>query len=538
MSEDIGDTQERILLDADVFKAGPGSADPSAEVTQPLAALRGQPVDVARYRPGDYEPSYPDRGYHDTGHPDAGHRALYQDSGSQDTGSQRSGYLDPGNRATDDGDAAYADSASEAPSQWETPSSTTSWSEPPVPLWAERPEPAPSQPPIQPAALERSADQRPADPLGRRSPRLTVGVVALACGLLGGMVGGGIGGYVVQRDDNAAELGGTQRLTTGNVVDESAALVEPLPADNSSIAAVARKLLPSTVQIVATFDGQRDGATGSGFVLDSAGHIVTNNHVIEQATDSDGAIRIVDRAGNTIDATVVGRSPVYDLAVLEVGRRAKLTPAALGRSRALNVGDGVVAIGSPLGLSSTVTAGIVSALNRPVTTGDAGNQSSYINAVQTDAAINPGNSGGPLVNLRGQVVGVNSAIATTGASRGEAGNIGVGFAIPVEQVRTTVKQILATGEARYPVIGAKVRTGGDGEAAGARIDEVIANTPADRAGIKPGDLITSIEGQRVLDGIELIVAIRTHQPGETVAMVVQRDGGERTVTLTLDSEVG
>ncbi len=235
---------------------------------------------------------------------------------------------------------------------------------------------------------------------------------------------------------------------------------------------------------------------------------------------------IIDNLGNSYDATVVGRSNVYDLAVLEATDAKNLSPATLGRSRTLRVGEGVVAFGSPLGLSSTVTAGIVSALNRPVTTGDAGNQSSYINAVQTDAAINPGNSGGPLVNLRGQVVGVNSAIATTGATQGEAGNIGVGFAIPVEQVRTTTRQILETGEARYPVIGAQVQTG-SGDDTGALISDVSSGTPADRAGLEAGDVITRIEGQPVLDGIELIVAIRTHQPGETIQVQVVRNGRER-----------
>ena len=198
-----------------------------------------------------------------------------------------------------------------------------------------------------------------------------------------------------------------------------------------------------------------------------------------------------------------------------------------------------MAIGSPLGLSSTVTAGIVSALQRPVTTGDSASSSSYINAVQTDAAINPGNSGGPLVNLLGQVVGVNSAIATTGGgvTGDEAGNIGVGFAIPMEQVEVTADQILRTGEARYPVIGAKVQTG-QRDGAGAEIDEVIDDTPADDAGLEKGDVIVALEGQRVTDGIALIVSIRSHQPGETLAFTVLRDGEEKTFDVVLDSEVG
>jgi putative serine protease PepD len=198
----------------------------------------------------------------------------------------------------------------------------------------------------------------------------------------------------------------------------------------------------------------------------------------------------------------------------------------------------VVAIGSPLGLSSTVTAGIISALNRPVSTGDSQDEASYINAVQTDAAINPGNSGGPLVNLAGEVVGVNSAIATTGGGLGEAGNIGVGFAIPVEQVRTTADQILRTGEARYPVIGAQVQIGGSEEGRGAVIDEVLPDTPAEEAGLAKDDLVTELEGERVADGIALIVMIRTHQPGETLAFTVVRGGDERQVEVTLDSEVG
>jgi putative serine protease PepD len=202
----------------------------------------------------------------------------------------------------------------------------------------------------------------------------------------------------------------------------------------------------------------------------------------------------------------------------------------------MRVGDTVVAIGSPLGLSSTVTSGIISATDRPVTTGDQ-NQSSYINAVQTDAAINPGNSGGPLVNLRGQVVGVNSAIATTGGSiGGESGNIGVGFAIPMEQVRITASEILATGKARYPVIGANVNTGAKSD--GAEVVDVPSGTPAAAAGLRKGDIVTGVDGKQITDGISLIVAIRSHQPGETVTLDVKRAGGGTKVRVTLDGKVG
>ena len=354
-------------------------------------------------------------------------------------------------------------------------------------------------------------------------------VLALVVGIAGGAIGGLV--YEEVRDDGPGTV--SAGLSGVDTVSEA-----PLPAQNGSIAAVAARLLPSTVQISAEYQGQAGGATGSGFVLDRQGHIVTNNHVVQDADKDDGPISVVDEDGNSYPAQVVGRSSVYDLAVLYVPKAKSLQPAALGSSQALRVGDGVVAIGSPLGLSSTVTAGIVSALHRPVTTGSTGDDSSYINAVQTDAAINPGNSGGPLVNLRGQVVGVNSAIATTGGTvGGESGNIGVGFAIPIEQVRITADQILRTGEASYPVIGAKVKTGETG-GDGAEIDSVMPDTPAEKGGLEKGDVIVAVDGERVSDGIALIVAIRAHQPGETVDFTIERDGKEQTVSLTLGSETG
>ena len=319
----------------------------------------------------------------------------------------------------------------------------------------------------------------------------------------------------------------------------------PLSADNGSVAAVAERVLPSTVQIQANggADGNtRGGATGSGFVLDAKGHVITNNHVVADATGK-GELKVLTRSGKKLAATIVGRSPVYDLAVLDVPGAKALRPAAIGSARTLRVGDTVVAIGSPLGLSSTVTSGIVSATNRPVTTGSASQAaSSFIDALQTDAAINPGNSGGPLSNLRGQVVGVNSAIATTGGSvGGESGNIGVGFAIPMEQVRVTAAQILATGKAHYPVIGADVNTNpaASGKTVvGAQVLRVPSGSPAAAGGLRKGDVVTNVNGKNVTTGIGLIVAIRSHQPGETVKLRIQRDGTSRTVRVRLQSKVG
>jgi putative serine protease PepD len=377
----------------------------------------------------------------------------------------------------------------------------------------------------------------PADDRRHAGPKVTgwiwpaLAAMALVIGVIGG-----VAGSVVYENVNDEDTPGT----VADGLDGVDTVSLPPIKDGGTVAAVAQKLLPSTVQISAEFEGQEGGATGSGFVLDKQGHIITNNHVVEDAAENEGRIEIVDHEGNRYEADVVGRSPVYDLAVLYSEDATELKPAALGASRQLRVGDGVVAIGSPLGLSSTVTAGIVSALNRPVTTGETADDSSYINAVQTDAAINPGNSGGPLVNLVGQVVGVNSAIATNGGGTidGEAGNIGVGFAIPVEQVRVTADQILRTGEASYPVIGAEVQTGGIDDGDGAEINKVNEDTPAEEGGLEKGDVVIAVDGDRVTDGIALIVAIRSHQPGETVEFTYLRDGDEQTTEITLGSQTG
>jgi len=435
----------------------------------------------------------------------------------------------PGDRADTEATAPLSfgrPPAPPAPPGPPSPSWVPPTTQPPPGRWTGYPPPPGTQP--MPAAPARHVA-----PTGRVPgwvwPAVTV--LALVIGLLGGGLGSVVYEGLTSNDNPGAVSNGLDGVDTVSL--------PPLTKADGSVEAVAQELLPSTVQISAEYNGQKGGATGSGFVLDRQGHVITNNHVVAEAASDDGPIEIVDQDGNRYEATLVGRSPVYDLAVLYAPGVKSLKPASLGASQALRVGEGVVAFGSPLGLSSTVTAGIVSALHRPVTTGDSANDSSYINAVQTDAAINPGNSGGPLVNLRAQVVGVNSAIATTGGSSagGEAGNIGVGFAIPIEQVKITADQILRTGEARYPVIGAKVQTGQD-NGTGAAISEVVDGTPADKSGLQKGDVVTAVNGQRVSDGIALIVAIRAHQPGETLTFTVDRGGSQRTIRITLDSEVG
>jgi len=408
----------------------------------------------------------------------------------------------------------------------------------------------PPGPPSDPGAYDTVSTGRPYAPPGpthrysareeSREPRGGVPgwlwPVVSVLALLVGVVGGVVGGAAYENWHTASREG----QVSGGLGASGTVSQAPLPASNHSVASVAQQVLPSTIQVLAEYQGKKDGATGSGFVLDRSGHYITNNHVVADAVSNDGPIEIMDQKGDRYPATVVGRSPTYDLAVLYVKNGPKLPPASLGSAGVLRVGDEVVAFGSPLGLSSTVTAGIVSALNRPVTTsGDAASDAaSYINAVQTDAAINPGNSGGPLVDLTGRVVGVNSAIATTGTTGStEAGNIGVGFAIPIDQVKITADQILRTGRARYPVIGASVDTA-DTSDTGAKILGVTSGGPAARAGLRKGDLVTEVAGANVADGIALIVAIRAHQPGDTIAFTLRRAGSEMQVKVTLGSQVG
>ncbi len=301
----------------------------------------------------------------------------------------------------------------------------------------------------------------------------------------------------------------------------------------SPVVAVADAVLPSVVSLQVR--GPDAQVSGSGFVYDDGGHVVTNNHVIEPAAD-DGEITVSLSDGREVGAQIVGRSPSYDLAVIKLDDFSGLEPSALGMSAEVQVGQSVVAIGSPLGLNATVTSGIISATDRPVTAGGKG-ETSYINALQTDAAINPGNSGGPLVDLQGRVIGVNSAIATVGQSASEqSGNIGVGFSIPIDQVVSTVKQLIETGQAEYPVIGAQVSVATTSD--GARILEVEAGSPAEEAGLENGDVITKVNGEVVHDGVELIVKIRSFSPGETVTFDVKRSGQNDNLDVVLGKQVG
>ena len=302
------------------------------------------------------------------------------------------------------------------------------------------------------------------------------------------------------------------------------------PRADDSIAGIAQAVLPVVVSIDVT--SNQGAGTGSGFVIRSTAKesfILTNNHV---ATGAGGAQKITvtfqDQSQET--ATIVGTDASYDLAVLRIDR-GNLPVAALGDSNDVVVGDATIAIGSPLGLTGTVTSGIVSALNRPVTAGDA-TDVSFISAIQTDAAINPGNSGGPLVNSRGQVIGINSAIATTGSSvSGQSGSIGLGFAIPINQARRVATELIETGKSSYPVIGVQLDMTYEGQ--GALVLSVIEGGPASKTELAAGDVITEIDGVKVSDGTELVVRIRAKNPGDVVKLTLS-DGSVIEVTLGSD----
>ena len=304
-----------------------------------------------------------------------------------------------------------------------------------------------------------------------------------------------------------------------------------LGAPTIDVKSIAALVTPSVVSIKVT--STLGSGTGSGSVYKSdsnVSYIITNNHVIEDAVTS-GTISVELLNGNTLTAQIVGRDSAYDLAVLRVNR-GNLPTVTVGDSSKISVGDPVVAIGSPLGLASTVTSGIVSALNRPVTTGTSGAES-FVNAIQTDAAINPGNSGGALLDSLGRIIGVNSAIATV-SSGGVSGNIGLGFSIPINEAKRVIDELIATGKSTRPFLGVEFDTTFTGT--GAKILRLTAGEAAEKAGIPAGSIITSIGGLRIADTTAAVVRIRSYAPGSTVSIVVDLPNGTaRTFTVTLGS---
>ncbi|MCV7382009.1 peptidase S1 [Mycobacterium alsense] len=379
----------------------------------------------------------------------------------------------------------------------------------------------------------------PAPQKRSRAGLLTAGALAIA------VVSAGIGGAAA----TAVELG--THTTGGNGHSVIPGVAPSVPAANmppGSVEQVAAKVVPSVVMLET--DIGRQSEEGSGIVLSTDGLILTNNHVVAAAAKPGGPggpgvpgglagpqpkTTVTFSDGRTAPFTVVGADPTSDIAVIRVQGISNLTPISLGSSSDLRVGQPVVAVGSPLGLSGTVTTGIISAMNRPVsTTGETGNQNTVLDAIQTDAAINPGNSGGALVNMSGQLVGVNSAIATLGADSPDAqsGSIGLGFAIPVDQAKRIADELISTGKASHASLGVQVTS--DKGTPGAKVVEVVPNGAAASAGLPKGVVVTKVDDRPINSADALVAAVRSRAPGDKVSLTFQDPGGgSRTVQITL-----
>ncbi len=356
---------------------------------------------------------------------------------------------------------------------------------------------------------------------GRVHPRAlaVLAVVALLIGAVGGLVGR------LTAEDAA-------RLTSPDPTITQAVAAKERPA--GSVADIAQRTVPAVVSVEVKVGDQ--GGTGSGVVIDPAGYVITNNHVVAPAADTPGAvIDAVFHDGTRVAARIVGRDPKTDLAVLKVDV-ANPVVASIGSSTSLAVGDGVIAIGSPLGLAGTVTSGIVSALHRPVRLDGTGDAVAVIDAIQTDAAINPGNSGGALVDATGAVVGINTAIRSLGQNQGEGGSIGLGFAIPIEAARAIADELIHTGTVTHAEIGINARSVSDSATDGAQVQNVQAGGAAAAAGIVEGDVVVKVGDRTVGGADELVVAVRAHRPGDVVPVMVVRDSRTLTVSVTLTAD--
>ncbi|WP_435084378.1 S1C family serine protease [Gordonia hongkongensis] len=387
---------------------------------------------------------------------------------------------------------------------------------PPPGPWAMNPQATPppfvSPPPPPPVARQRAGVTKP------------IIVTALLAGLLGGAVGMG-GNSLLGHDAASVPILNSQPAAAANAADAQ-------PGSVTYAASVASK---STADIkVQTANGT---AVGSGIVLSPDGYVLTNHHVVAGA-GSGSTIVVTTGDGHQHNATVTGNAPSYDLAVIKLEGASGLTPAALGDSDALKVGQQVVAVGSPDSLTNTVTSGIVSALSRTVTAGDAsGSSLTVYNGLQTDTPINPGNSGGPLVNLQGQVIAVNSAVDTGQAASGGPQSFGLGFAIPINTAKRIANQLLQDGQATKPVMGVSGSLSAGDRTEGATVSSVQRGGPAADAGIRQGDVITKVGDTTVSDYADLMAQILTHEPGETVPVTIGSGSGARTVQVKLGSAV-
>lgn len=361
-----------------------------------------------------------------------------------------------------------------------------------------------------------------------RKPKGRLGAMLVAASLSAVIgAGAGIGGF---------EYASQSQGATVSPIAVTTVPAAQSPVLDGTIAAAATALKPSVVTI--TVRAGQGGDIGTGVVLDRSGHILTNNHVVEAATRQ-GSVTVTFHNGTTAKAAVVGTSVSNDLAVIKVDGVQDLSPATFAKSSSVQVGESVVAAGAPLGLSETITSGIVSNTARPVRSGN-NNDAVYL-AVQTDTAINPGNSGGPLVNLNGSVVGINSSIASTGSSAdgsSQSGSIGIGFAIPSDVAVRVASELIANGKSTNAALGVTVQGADSSTSAGATgvaLQTVTRGGAADRAGLAAGDLVTKVDNFATTSADGLIAATRYYAPGTKVAVTYIHGGGTRTSDVTLGS---
>jgi len=375
---------------------------------------------------------------------------------------------------------------------------------------------------------DTGAPPPPASPQPRPPRRGAVLLVtAVVAGALSGV--GGAAAYDA--------VAGPETVRT-SALDAPATRTDSVAAPQGSVEAVAAQVLPSVVQI--NVRGAQGAGSGTGFVLSSDGQIITNNHVVEAAAEG-GAITVLFTDGTTADASIVGRDPLTDVAVVQAEGASGLPTATLGSSADVKVGQDVVAIGAPFGLESTVTSGIVSALNRPVSSGPAdGTASTVFPGIQTDAAINPGNSGGPLVDMSGRVIGINSAIKTASSAMGApGGSIGLGFAIPMDLARSISDQIVNGEAPTHARIGVSVGDAVDPDGVttvGAVVGGVPDGSAAEAGGLHPDDVIAHVDGARISGAESLIATVRGYRPGDVVTLTYERDGESHDTEVTLDSD--
>lgn len=372
-----------------------------------------------------------------------------------------------------------------------------------------------------PAASESSAPESVSDPDVPRLRLFPIFLISLITALLAGTLGGALGYTVAVRN-------GGSGVALGGQPGEAPDAAQRGP---ESVAGVAKRLLPSVVTIRA---GGRDGpSVGSGIVASEDGYVITNDHVLQQST---ARPTVMFNDGSTASAVLIGRDTESDIAVIKVARRG-LRPVEFGDSDTLAVGDPVLAFGSPLSLANTVTFGIVSALDRTLQAGEQGGPVRYYAAIQTDAAVNQGNSGGPLVDGAGRVVGVNSVIKSLAADEQEAGNIGLAFAIPINQAKRISQDIIGTGKARRTVIGAQIVGRDSGNGGGARLADVVPDGPAAKAGLRAGDVIVRLADRPVAEPSDLIALVRKHAPGSAVMVEYRRGSTPHHASVTLVADV-